>query len=68
MRPPLVVIIDPVRDPGSGVLETDEQAFVEKLVAHAAVEALTEAVLHGLSGRNEMPVDLAVPLPCEHRV
>src|ERR1700688_4376841 len=37
------------------MVKVKEQALIEKLVAHAAVEALTEAVLHRLSWRNEMP-------------
>ena len=45
VRPSLVVIIDPIRDPGSGMIEAEEQALVEKLVAHAPVETLAEAIL-----------------------
>jgi hypothetical protein len=37
------------------VIETEEQGFVEKLVAHPAVEAFTKAVLHRLSRRDEVP-------------
>ena len=33
--PLLVVIGDPTRDPGAGMVEAEEQALVEKLVAHA---------------------------------
>src|SRR3954447_2394761 len=39
----LVVIGDPARDPGAGMVETEEQALVEKLVTHSAVEAFTRA-------------------------
>ena len=39
MRPSPVVIVDPVRDLGPGVIEAEEQALVEKLVAHAPVQA-----------------------------
>jgi hypothetical protein len=35
------------------MVKVKEQALIEKLVAHAPVEALTEAVLHRLSWRNE---------------
>ena len=31
----LVIIGDPARDPGAGMVETEEQAFIEKLVAHS---------------------------------
>ena len=50
------------------MVKVEEQALVEKLVAHAAVEALTEAVLHRLSWRNEMPHDPIVLRPGEHGV
>src|ERR1700733_14711929 len=40
----------------------------EKLVAHAAVETLAEAILHWLSRRNEMPNDPVVLRPGEHGV
>ena len=67
VRSVLVVVVDPVRDLRLGVVETEEQALVEKLVAHAAVEAFAKAVLHRLSRRDEMPGDLVVLDPCEHR-
>ena len=50
------------------MIEAEEQALIEKLVAHAAIEALAEAVLHRLSGRNEMPDDPVVLRPGEHGV
>src|ERR1700733_1676285 len=43
------------------MIEAEEQALVEKLVAHAAVETLAEAILHRLSWRNEMPDDPVGP-------
>ena len=45
MRTPLVVIVDPLRDLCASMIEAEEPALVEKLVAHAPVEALTKAVL-----------------------
>jgi hypothetical protein len=51
-------LVDPVRDLGSGVIEAEEQALVEKLVAHAPVETLAEAILHRLSWRNESKRDV----------
>jgi hypothetical protein len=68
MRPPLVVIVGLGRNLGPGVIETKEQALIEKLVAHAAVEALAEAVLHRLSRRDEMPDDPVFLRPSEHGV
>jgi hypothetical protein len=50
------------------MIKVEEQALVEKLVAYAAVEALTEAVLHRLSRRNEMPDDSVVLRPGQHSV
>ena len=68
MWPPAIVVIDPAGDICSGVIEIKEQGLVEKLVAHAAVEALTEAVLHGLSRCDKMPCDRVVLRPCEDGV
>jgi hypothetical protein len=51
-----------VGDPGSGdlpsLIEIEEQAFVEQLVAHAPVEGFDIAVLHRLAGRDVVPFDL----------
>src|SRR5271169_1963712 len=68
MWPSLVGIVDPVRDLGPGMIEAEEQALVERLVAHAPVETLAEAVVHRLSWRNEMPDDPVVLRPGEHGV
>src|ERR1700722_4302604 len=50
------------------MIEAEEQALVEKLVAHAPVETLAEAILHRLSWRNEMPDDPVVLRSGEHGV
>jgi hypothetical protein len=50
------------------MIEAEEQALVEKLVAHAPIETLAEAILHRLSWRNEMPDDPVVLRPGEHGV
>jgi hypothetical protein len=50
------------------MIEAEEKALVEKLVAHAPVETLAEAILHRLSRRNEMPDDPVVVRPGEHGV
>lgn len=50
MWPPPIVVVSPCRDLRPGMIEAKEQAFVEKLVAHGAVEAFAEAVLHRLAG------------------
>jgi hypothetical protein len=59
MRTLGIVVGDPIRNLRAGMIEAEEQAFVEKLVAHPAVEAFTEAVLRWFSRRNEAPGDLA---------
>jgi hypothetical protein len=68
MRTPLVVIVDPVRDLCPGMIEAEEQALVDKLVAHAPVAARAKAVLHRLSRRNEMPDDRVVMRPGQYGV
>jgi hypothetical protein len=39
----------------AGVIEAEEQALVQQLVAHSAVERLDEPVLRRLTGRDVMP-------------
>ena len=68
MWPPLVVVLGPGRDLCASMIEAEEQALVEKLVAHAAIEALAETVLHRLPRRDEMPDDPVVLRPGEHGV
>jgi hypothetical protein len=50
-----VVVAGPVRDLCPGMIEAEEQAFVEKLVSHPAVETLAEAVLRGFARCDEVP-------------
>ncbi|MNS89613.1 hypothetical protein D3C72_1236310 [compost metagenome] len=45
------------------MIEAEEQAFVEQFVTHSPVEALDIAVLHGLSRRDVMPLDLVILRP-----
>ncbi len=42
--------------------------LVQELIAHPAVEALDVAILHGLSGRDVVPLDAMILRPCEDRV
>ena len=65
---PVVVIIGPIGDAGSGVIEAEEQGFIEKLVPHPAIEALTEAVLHRLARRDEVPGNAVFLRPGQHGV
>lgn len=46
MRPEIVVVVGPLRNGAADLIKTEEQALVEQLVAHAAVETLDIAVLH----------------------
>lgn len=48
--------------------EPEEEALVEQLVTHAAIEALAETVLHGFAWRDEVPGDPALLRPGEHGV
>lgn len=42
------------------MVEAEEQALVQKLVAHQPVEALDMAVLYRFSGRDVMPLDAMI--------
>lgn len=63
MRPEIVVVVGPFRNGAAGMIETKEQALVEQLVAHAAVDAPDIAVLHWSSRRNVVPLDLVILRP-----
>jgi hypothetical protein len=60
MRALAIVVVGPRRDPGLGVIEAEEQGFVEELIPHSAIEAFTKAVLHRFSRHDEVPGDLVV--------
>ncbi|MCP1909543.1 hypothetical protein J2R96_002023 [Bradyrhizobium elkanii] len=56
-----IVVGDPCREFGPGIVETEEQRLIQELVAHPAVKALDEAVYIGLPGAmkcQSMPVSL----------
>ncbi len=63
-----VVVLLPLGDGLLGMIKAEEQSFVQQLVPHPPVEALHEAVLHGLSGRDVMPVDGMVLRPGKDRM
>ena len=54
MRASIIVVADPGADLLARVVEAEEQRFVQKLVAHAPVEALAEAVLQYPSGSDRL--------------
>ena len=68
MWPRGVVISDPGADELAGLIEIDEQALIEKFVAHAAVERLDIAVLHRSARCDVMPVHTMILRPARHRV
>jgi hypothetical protein len=61
-----VVVIGPVRDSDPGVIEAEEQAFAEKLIAHPAVETFAEAVLYGFARCDEVPGNVMFFRPGQH--
>ena len=46
MLAPMIVSVDPCVELRSGVIELEEQAFIEQLVAHPTVESFAKAILH----------------------
>ena len=52
----------------TGLIEIDEQALIEKLVAHPAVEGLDVAVLHRSARCDVMPIHTMILRPAQHRV
>ena len=50
------------------MLEIVEDRLIEQFIAHAAIERLTNPVLHRLSRRDEMPRDAGALRPGEHGV
>ena len=56
----------PSGDLSSRLIEIEEQGLVEKVVAHAVVEAFDEAVLHRLAWRDEGPVGLDMLALSQH--
>ncbi len=67
MRPTSVVVLGPLRDGLTSVIEAEEQSFVQQFIPHPSVEALHEPILHGLAGRDVVPVDGMVLCPGEDR-
>ena len=65
MWPRGVVVFHPCRNDCSCVIETEEQCLVQRFIAHLAIEALDITILHGLSWRDVMPVDLVILAPGE---
>lgn len=64
----VVEVVAPCRHQIAGMAQGVKDVLVQKFVPHPAVEALHKAVLHGLTRRDVMPLDLAVCLPLQDRV
>lgn len=50
------------------MVEPEERALIEQLIAHSAVETFAEAILHGLAWRDEVPGDPVLLRPAEQGV
>ena len=68
MRPRGVVVGGPGANELPSVIQIDEEALVEKLVAHPAVEGFGVAVLHRLTRGDVMPFDAMISCPGQDRV
>ena len=68
MGPSGVGVGHPSRDQITGMGEVAERRFVQELVPHPAIEAFDEGVLHRLSWRDIVPLDLVVGAPLQDRV
>lgn len=53
----LVIVVHLGGDLDSGMRQAEEQRLVQEFIAHPAVEAFAEAVLHRPAGRDIMPLD-----------
>ena len=60
MGPLVVVVRGPSPDFGARMGHVPDHGFVQKLIAHSAVEVFHEAVLHRLARRDVMPLNSAL--------
>src|SRR5262245_43912506 len=63
-----VVISHPRGDSPPRMIEPEEQALIEKLIAHPPVEGFDVAVLRWLAGCDVVPFDAVLLRPGEDRV
>ena len=68
MRAVVIVVVAPCRNQLAGMAQPGEEVLVQAFVAEPAVEALHEAVLHGLARRDVVPLDMALLLPLQDGV
>jgi len=57
----------PTRDDLAGMIEAAEQRLGQEVVAHPRIERRTDAVLHRLAGRDEVPGHTGLLAPARHR-
>ena len=62
----MIVVVLPCLDLLAGIGQQGEQRLVEKLIPETPVEALDEAVLHGLVGSDVVPLDARALAPVQH--
>jgi len=63
-----VVVGHPGADELAGLIEIDEQALIEELVAHPTAEGLDIAVLHRSARRDVMPFHPMILCPAQDRI
>src|SRR5437016_6124882 len=68
MWPRGVVVSNPGADELAGLIEIDEQALVEKFIAHPAIERFDIAVLHRSAGCDVVPFHPMLLGPAQDRV
>lgn len=68
MWPEMVIVVSPFSNGAAGMIEAEEEALVEQLVAHPTVETLDIAVLHRLPRRDVVPLHLVIPRPGENGI
>lgn len=68
MRPLGVVIIDLAREDRARMADREEQRLVERLIAHATVEAFYEPVRRWLPRRDMVPPDAGIARPRQNHV
>lgn len=63
-----IVVMCPVTNCDPSMHEVTEHGFVEQLVPYPPVKAFDKPILHRLSGRNVVPIDLVIETPAQHRI
>lgn len=64
----MIVVGHPFGNGTSGMIDAEELAFIEQLVAHAAVETFDVAILRRPSLCDVVPLDLVILRPCKNGI